>query len=184
MSLQSIKKSIIHGIIVRGTLDGTLPRNRIYKKKITTAQRKAFRRYLSHQLERLFQEILGKKTYTDEDHYRAIFRFANKISRHKTFRTYLVQNRLRVGTAQKLINLYWKMNWLLKPGIKAPLHCPFDRIIIQELGSAVHDIRWTLSDNMDDYKRLVAAARQRSGKMSMAEWELDTYGQKTIPDMR
>jgi hypothetical protein len=75
------------------------------------------------------------------------------------------------------------MNWLLKPGTRQPLHCPFDSIIIRELNRSVHDIRWTQFDDIDDYKRLVAATRQKSGRKSIAEWELATYRQKTIPDL-
>lgn len=184
MSIQSIKRSIIHSIVVRGTLDGALQRNRVYKKKkTTTGQRKAFREYLARELERLLQSILSKQNYTDKDHYLAISRFADKVSRHQTYRHYLDGSRLKIGTAQKLINLYWKMNWLLKPGIKPPLHCPFDSIIIRELDHSVHDIRWTQFDDIDDYKLLVAASRQKSGRKSIAEWELDTYRQKTIPDL-
>jgi hypothetical protein len=182
MSIQSIKKDIIHSIAVRGTLDGALQRNSIYKKnKTTNTQRKQFREYLSQELERLLQRILSKKKYTDADHFRTIAAFSDKASRHKIFRTYLVRNRLKIGTAQKLINLYWKMNWLLKPAIKLPLHCPFDCIIIRELDNSVRDIRWTLSDKMDDYKRLVAAARAKSGGKSIFEWELKTYGERTLP---
>src|ERR1700722_14031440 len=108
MSMQSIKKSIIHSMIVRGTLDGALQRNHIYKKNTTTTQRKEFRKYLSQELEHVLQDILSKKDYTDKYHYRAISAFSNRVSRQKTYRTYLVRNRLRIGTAQKLINLYWK----------------------------------------------------------------------------
>lgn len=184
MSLRATKRTIIQSIISRGTLDGALQRNRIYKPHATTAaQRKAFRSYLAQELESLLQGILRNKEYTDRDHYRVIAAFANKISRHKTFRTCLVKGRLQIGTAQKLINLHWKMSWLLKPGIKAPLHCPFDSIIIRELGPAVQDIRWTKCDDIRDYKRLVAAARQKSGTRSLAEWELDTYRKRTIPDI-
>ena len=181
--MRSIRKSIIHTIVVRGTFDGALRHNRIYKERTTTIQRKAVREHLSKELEHLLQRILNKKDYTDTDHYRAIAAFSSKVSGHKTFRAYLVNNKLKIGTAQKLINLYWKMSWLLKPGIKVPLHCPFDSIIIRELDRSVRDIRWTRFDKIDDYKRLVAAVRQLSGSVSIAEWELDTYYQKVVYDI-
>jgi hypothetical protein len=181
MQIQEIKKSIIHTIAVRGTFDGAFSRNPIYKKKKPTAtERKAFRDYLSDQLERILQRILDKKEYTDRDHYRAIDAFSKKVSRHNIYRTYLVENKLTIGTAQKLLNLYWKMNWLLKPGIRTPLHCPFDSIIIRELDPSVRNLRWTQFDDIDDYKRLVKAAQKQSGGRSIFEWELETYHQQTI----
>jgi hypothetical protein len=75
------------------------------------------------------------------------------------------------------------MSWLLKPKIKVPLHCPFDNIIIKELDKSVHHIKWTQLDKIEDYKNLVDEVRRKvSGRKSIAEWELETYGLNTVPN--
>jgi hypothetical protein len=183
MTIRSIKAQIIDNIIVRGTFDGALQRSRVYlDDQSTPAQRKVFRHYLSRELDELLRDILGRKRYLDDDHCRVIVGFANKVSGHRAYQNYLMGRRLRIGTAQKLINLYWKMNWLLKPRFPPPIHCPFDSIIIKELDSSVHHIRWTKFDTIEAYKKLVQAARDAAGRRSIAEWELETYGTRTIPD--
>lgn len=184
MSVRSIKKRIIENIIIRGTLDGALSRNHIYGEKVTPNERREFRIFLSKELLIMLNDVLSKEDYNDRDHYRIITAFSNKISRDRRFKRCLANGRLRIGTSQKLINLYWKMNWLFKPGIKVPLHCPFDSIIIRKLDRSVHHIKWTKSDEITEYKTLVAEARKKlpSGK-SIAEWELETYGSDTIPNI-
>jgi hypothetical protein len=184
MSIRSIKAQIIDNIIVRGTFDGGLQRSRVYLDgESTPEQRKAFRHYLFRELRDLLEDILEREHYIDNDHYRTITTFARTVSRHPEFRHFLVDHTLRIGTAQKLINLYWKMNWLLKPNFPLPIHCPFDSIIIRELDRSVQHIRWTQFNAIDDYKKLVRAARVAAGNRSIAEWELERYSTRTIPDM-
>jgi hypothetical protein len=184
VSIRSIKAQIIDNIIIRSTFDGGLQRSRLYSDgQSTPEQRKAFRHYLSRELHDLLESIIARERYSDNDHYRKIVAFAHKVSQHEVYRHYLVDYRLRIGCTQKLINLYWKMNWLSKRHFPPPIHCPFDSIIIQELDASVQHIRWTQFDTIDKYKQLVQAARTAAGDRSIALWELERYGMRTIPDM-
>jgi len=184
MNLSATKAKIIKNIVVSGTLQGALSRNSIYDKNATMTERKEFREFLSKELPVVLNGILSKAVYNDNDHYRTVVAFSNKISRNKKIQKCLLNGRLRIGTSQKLINLYWKMSWLLLPKVKSPIHCPFDRIIIRELDRSVHHINWTQSDKIEDYKYLVSEARKKvSGRITIAEWELETYGLNTIVDI-
>lgn len=69
------------------------------------------------------------------------------------------------------------MCWLLKPGVRVPLHCPFDGIIIKELDKSVHHIKRTKMVDIEQYKALVSAAREIAGsRNTTAAWELEAYG--------
>ena len=105
--------------------------------------------------------------------------------------------RLRFGRAQKLLNMYFKYMWCADE--ISPPHCPFDNIIIKRLvadggfgeergsmarlqGRDGHEnVRhWTKSDNPDDYRAwLVAARRIAEGKYrSLSEWELVMFSEE------
>ena len=88
--------------------------------------------------------------------------------------------RFRIGIAQKLINLYWKYSWILKPNISTPIHCPFDSIVINDIIAFKEreKVNWTEFDEEDDvYLELVERAKQFSGDKysSIAEMELVEY---------
>ncbi len=183
MSIRKTKEQIIGDIAIQLTFDGGLRRSRVYiEKQSTPNKRKEFRHYLRKELRNLMEGILDRENYSDNDHYRTIVAFSVAVSRHSKYRHFLAGNALRIGTAQKLINLYWKMNWVLKPKFPQPIHCPFDSIIIKKLDRSVHHIHWTQFEDINDYKKLVEAARKKAGALSIAEWELETYKMRTIPD--
>jgi hypothetical protein len=181
MTIQQAKKEVIKSIILRGTFDGAFRHNKIYASAASNLKRKQFRAYLEQELSNVLQHIQSRARYTDKDHYRTIATFSDRISRHGAFTGCLFEGRFRIGTAQKLLNLYWKMSWILKPSVKTPLHCPFDRIIIRQLDKSVHFLNWTQLDTIEEYQLLVVAARKRTqANQSIATWELETYLDKTV----
>ena len=184
MNRKNIKDRVIENIIVSGTLRGAINRNSFYSPEMKNENnnRREFRNYLGKELRKTLNRILEKEHYSDRNHSETIVRFANKISRHKKYGACLFNNTLRIGTSQKLINLYWKMSWLLRRGIDPPIHCPFDRIIIRGLDKSVWNINWTESDSIQDYKDLVKAARKKAVGSTIADWELRKYGDLTIPE--
>ena len=104
--------------------------------------------------------------------------------------------RLKFGRAQKLLNMYLKYMWCANK--TSPPHCPFDNIIISRLVSEMafgergsmarlqkqkghKNVRhWTKSDNPDDYRAWLAAARRvAEGKYrSLSEWELVMFSEE------
>ena len=107
----------------------------------------------------------------------------------------LCNGRFRIGTAQKVLNLYLKYLWVAGE-IPPPPHCPFDRIVIhdimakyfkdkddKEVGKILRNINWTELDQMANrhgkigYCGLVKLAEKCKGEeyASLAEWELVEY---------
>ena len=179
MKTEELRTLVIESLVVRNTLDGAFQRANIYKKSgdITTAQKKHFRDFLAFQLKLTLSRILIISDYTDNHHFEIITQFSETVSeKHKNI---LEDGRLRIGHAQKLINLYWKLSWLLKKDIPKPVHCPFDSIIISKLPKEVRHITWTKMDRIDDYKALVAACREMltvsDTSYCITDWELKVY---------
>ena len=167
------KNDLIQNIIFRVSLNAAFQRNKIYHKKLSATDDKKLKLYLKTKLASLLNQIQTQKHYTDIDHYKTIILFSEEVSGSNN--KYLENGRLTIGTSQKLINVYWKMSWLLQKNIPVPIHCPFDGFIIRNLGKMVRDIKWTNMDKIDDYKRLVTAAKQKSNGISLAKWELLHY---------
>ena len=91
---------------------------------------------------------------------------------------FLNNDGLKIGVAQKAINLYLKYLWCLCL-IEEPPHCPLDRNIISNLKEN-NDVSWT--DLVDDigkrkYKEIMDEIGElaRDEGRSIAEWELLQY---------
>ena len=155
MNSNHIKQDVIEGMVVRMTLDGAFQRAKIYNSEaeVSDKQRIHFRNSIALTLESTLIKIQAKNKYCDTEHYQTIEEFVERIGREHD--NILHENRLRIGIGQKLINLYWKCSWILKPDITPLAHCPFDSVIIKKLGSK---IPWTKDINMADYQDLVRAA--------------------------
>lgn len=179
MSEEELKALVIESLIVRNTMDGAFQRANIYSKSgnIDAEQKKHFRDFLAFQLKSTLSRISIISDYSDNHHYEIISEFSDTVS--ETYKDILKDGRLRIGHAQKLINLYWKLSWLLKKDIPKPIHCPFDSIIISKLPKEVRHITWTKMDKIDDYKALVSACREMlivsDSNYCITDWELKVY---------
>lgn len=178
----SEKAKAIHNLTIFLTFDGVFPRSDIYEEGATNSEKREFKDDLAYCLMDFRRKILKEKkgkNYTEKDHYRMIEEFGSEIlKKHKRI---LQGGKLRIGIKQKMLNLFWKVNWLLHTDIKEPLHCPFDSIIIQKLKIKGKRINWTEFDSMSDYKKLVKAAEivHKEKYSSIAEWELGEYLKKS-----
>ncbi len=76
---------------------------------------------------------------------------------------------LRIGPAQKALNLYLKYMWCLGQ-IGTPPHCPIDARILEK-APEVRDVKWTAIDSVGEYMRCIRALRSIAGTESLAEWE-------------
>jgi hypothetical protein len=135
----------------------------------------AFKKYLRTKLEKWLNRVLGDQKYNEAAHFKAIEKFSNSVS--QKYGHALSKGRLNIGTTQKLLNVYWKANWIFRKGVKEPLHCPFDGIIIKHLTNDVKHMSWTKIDTLKEYKLLVSAAKMKCDKLSLAQWELLKYNQ-------
>ena len=91
----------------------------------------------------------------------------------------------RIGAAQKALNLYLKYRWA-RNLIKAPPHCPIDRVIIDEIKkrdpnrcscSICKTTMWTKMDNIEEYEHLIERARSAAGNegYDLPHWELKIW---------
>jgi len=173
MSIVNIKDAAIDGILLRLTFDGAFQRANIYKGNLKAVQRKEFRNSIAVLLSKYLKQIKKRKKYKDQDHYKTIAEFSKEVTRKHS--QILQGKRMRIGNAQKFLNLYWKVCWLLKKGTPKPIHCPFDSIIMKKLPKKVR-VPWTQFDTIEEYKILVESVELKIGRhKSIAEWELAIY---------
>lgn len=152
------------------TLMGTVQRNKIYKDGVAERERKAFQIALKQNLLEISKQY--KKPVSESDHELNIIQLADQLTAsHKAI---LFNDRFRIGTAQKALNLFLKYLWCAGE-IAEPPHCPFDFIIIQKLPNELHSNKWTKVDDIKIYRKLVAAAKACAAPISLAEWELSAW---------
>ena len=173
MAINETKKTARESIFLRLTIDGAFQRSKIYEKNVSDASRREFRKFIGELLHKTLTEIQRRERYTDNDHYSTIEKVSKVVT--NKYSIMLNENRLRIGNAQKFVNLYWKVCWLLQPKISIPIHCPFDSIVIRHLGKDVQKIAWTKFQSLKDYIKLVEAGKVAAGAKNIAEWELEIY---------
>ena len=151
------------------TLMGTVQRAGVYKPNTPEKKRKEFQSTLREWLEQIVQSY--KEKISEDAHIKNILELSNHLS---TVHADILQcGRFRIGQAQKALNLYLKYLWCLRRIAESP-HCPFDYQIISKLPS-YDGPKWTIIDKVEDYRKLVAAAKANAGELSLSRWELETY---------
>src|SRR5262245_61793553 len=119
MATRKLKTKVVSGILIRLTFDGAFQRAKIYAKSIPEEKRKALRKYITFELPKTLRANEKRKQYSDKDHYNTIRRFSDHVT--EAFKNMLEQKRFRIGNAQKFINLYWKVAWLLGQSSMRPV---------------------------------------------------------------
>lgn len=173
MTIKQAKSQLIDNIVFKIAINGAFQRNNVYCRKMGGKDIKEFKIYLKETIENTLNVIIAHQSYCDQDHYRNIEKISKIIS--KRYHWCLRDGRMNIGTAQKLLNLYWKMKWVFNKNIFPPIHCPFDGVIIKKLGNGVKNIKWTLIEDIGEYKKLVRAARRESKGECLSDWELKAY---------
>jgi hypothetical protein len=154
-----------HGMV----LQATVQRARIYAPDAPEGDREAFRQSLRKELDLLTPGY--QRAISGAEHVRNIEQLSKTISRRHGLA--LRDGRFRIGPAQKALNLMLKCHWSAG-WIPEPPHCPLDSIIIGKLSGDVK-LNWTDLDSVAEYQRLIEAAREAAGALSLAVWELATY---------
>lgn len=140
----------------------------VYAKGVKSHQRKKEKKVLRGVLEKL-EEMYVKGGVTEDQHVEFIRQTAEDVS--AALGNKLHNGRLRVGVAQKLINLHLKYLWATGY-IEEPPHCPIDGII-RDKAKITYD--WTTNDSIEDYKQAVAALRNAANGRSLSVWELEEF---------
>lgn len=150
-------------------LQATVQRAGIYEPAAAEFERAGFRAGLRSALEAVAPRYAS--SVDDATHTVNIGALADLMSRDHG--AALRGGRFRIGPSQKALNLFLKYLWC-SDTIPMPPHCPFDAVILSQM-PMVSGIAWTRLDSISEYQRIVAAAREQAGAVSLAEWELALY---------
>jgi hypothetical protein len=168
-ALAEFQRSQIFGM----TLAATTQRSRLYANSPSDQVRKIFHRSFRKKLESLSEAYA--QTVREETHIRSIETLASSMSdQHAEI---LNGGHMRIGHAQKALNLYLKYLWCFGQ-IPEPPHCPIDSVILKRIPS-FGAVRWTRIDSVADYMKVIGAARNEASQknMSLSQWELHVYNE-------
>lgn len=168
------KWKFVEDQLIANSIQGAFQRANVYRDGVPkdAARRKQLRTKLAALLRRLATQYVNP--VASDRHNQNIAKIANDLTAEFGNQDLLLNNRFRIGIAQKALNLYLKYLWCLGR-IPTPPHCPFDNGIIRKLNL---NLNWTELDSIDDYRTIVNAARekiQQTGHGSLSDWELDAW---------
>jgi hypothetical protein len=155
---------------------GALGRSNTYQESAPENVRATLR----HALRKMLKDIVVqyKHSVDDRAHAAHIRKIANAMT--SEFSGCLRGGRLRIGIAQKSLNLYLKYLWCVGD-IPMPPHCPFDSVVMACLPEPQR-VRWTSIHTTNRYMALVKAARAVAGAKSLAKWELEVWARRAQRD--
>jgi hypothetical protein len=151
------------------TLMATVQRGKVYSAGATEGQKDAVRQTLRSELEQLTPNY--REAVPETQHVENIASLANRLSAQHSHA--LDKGRFRIGSAQKALNLHLKYLWCLDL-ISLPPHCPFDAIVLSRIPGC-SDVRWTALDSLEEYEKIVRAARAVACDCPLPLWELRLY---------
>ncbi len=156
------------------TLSATAQRSNLYQRDLPEDVRRVFQRSLRRSLERIAHNY--DATTSDEDHCKNIASIAHHMS--ELHGEILCHGGMRIGHAQKCLNLYLKYLWVFDLGPEPP-HFPVDAIILQFI-PAFRNVRWTQMNSLNQYVSIVSAAKLEADKanLSLPQWELHCYNRR------
>ena len=172
--MDKAKKAFLRRIALSNSIQAAFQHSSIYSSD-DSKKRAEFRQHI--------EEILTdtsccyKNRVCDEFHVNNISNISADIS--NVHGKILSNGRLRIGVAQKALNLYLKFSWLFG-WIAKPPHCPFDRIVLAELDLSGHCCEkcklWTKMDCLGCYRYWVDRANEKVQTcpvcISLADWEV------------
>jgi hypothetical protein len=171
--IEQLKSTFMRKSVYDLTISGAFSRNSIYADKIDNKAKNDFKKAIYEHLNQLEQKY--NNPVTVEEYINDVSFLSKKLS--KKYNHILKDSKLRLGAAQKLLSLHLKHLWAMGLIAEPPL-CPFDGIIIQQLG-LTH--RWTRLDSIKEFKELITAVFDRCKEdgfgNNVSLWEMHIYEQ-------
>ncbi len=148
----------------------------IYNVNSTPGLKLKFKKYLHEEVQTIFIGYNLVEPVTRNQHAKNIVKLSNASSVH----SHILENeRLNIGTCQKILNLYLKQMWCAGILHHEPPDFPIDRIILKRIG--IKDINWTEITQINEYKNIIAKAEEYVNKnmngYSLAQFELEAYNE-------
>ncbi|MBL7075737.1 hypothetical protein ISS37_10930 [candidate division KSB1 bacterium] len=160
----------IEKIIIGRTIQAAFQRGKVYAEDLSKKDRTELKKSIKEELKKIAKNYTN--SVSESSHINKIQQLSQTIS--NTHREKLKGGQLRIGTAQKLLNVYIKFLWCLDEA-KKPKHCPIDRIVLKE----IKDTRkWTDLKTIKEYKDVITKIRSHKGKKSIAKWEWELWNNK------
>jgi len=165
----------IHGMFLRNSINAALARNPVYADGADLAMKQNFKSACKQRLTEL-----GIRYYAWEwdlpRYCQEIVSFSDAISRASA--VVLRDQRLKIGTSQKMISLYLKYLWLDGDPSKKPIGAVLDRGILVESGYQ-NPPAWTQLDDVEIYSNIqlcISRKAESEGYGSGAVWEAEKWG--------
>jgi len=165
-----MKKRFLQDMALSNTQSSSFQHANVYADNISLDRRKSFVQEFRHKLEGL-EKIYGQ-TVSSEQHPKNIEGFADSLT--NSFPDVLYEKKMRIGIAQKAVNLYLKYMWCFG-WIPEPPHCPIDRTVLE----AVDDQDdWTKMDGIRNYSEKIRKIELKKGDKSFSEWECELFNNR------
>ncbi|MBI4086100.1 MAG: hypothetical protein HY433_02575 [Candidatus Liptonbacteria bacterium] len=170
-----LKNDFLENVIATNSIFAAFGRANIYSPIANKKDKEKLKHFIKARLKKYLDEYDGGNI-SEKEHISNIQKLADETSTY--FRDILLDGRLRIGTAQKLLNLYLKYIWVLGWMKKPPPHCPFDSRVIGKLGKnvSIKCKKFTETDDENCYYEWVNAVRNIAGE-KIAEWELRFFNE-------
>jgi hypothetical protein len=169
--MDDLQWKFLHREILRGCVTVSFQHAKVYAANAKDEDKEKVRNELRRALKEIGEHYTNAEVL-EEDHSKNIEEIARRIK--SSCGPTLHEGQFRIGIAQKALNLYLKYLWCLDKIPRPPPHCPFDTTVINQLEPSKRH-PWTKIESTKEYKDLVEAAKEKAGKLSLAEWELCVY---------
>lgn len=171
MSSEFNRNQVLEDLAWRLAWRGAITRNRKLERPIDKFNRCEHERYIHGRAKQLCARS-EKKPISEIEFLEAVEQLASDVSTR-----YPVSDNkhsaLNIGTAQKVLSLYLKFNWLFGLCPEPPL-APVDRLIQSR------PVPWTEMSTMEAYKDVIAGMKERAADQSLARWEAMEYLSKSM----
>jgi hypothetical protein len=153
---------------LKNTIKASFGRNKIYNDQANPIKRRELGKALKAELQKISAQY--DNAVGEEAHCKNIEGLANTIT--KQFGDNLNDERFKIGTAQKALNLHLKFRWCLGKQKMPPPHCPLDSRILKKAGIYKP---WTKLNCIETYKSWIKKLKDRASPESLPAWELDNW---------
>lgn len=164
------------------SLNAALGRSTTYSNEATDPMKNEFRECFRNILKCLGKQY--KEKVEEAEHIKNIECICDTLSdKHAAT---LRNGRLRVGIAQKALNLYLKYLWRCGC-IKEPPHCPLDSVVLKMLKRELRQAgerwtpiksKWTEINEMREYMDWIKKIEEVVNECSIAQWELKAFNKE------
>ena len=128
--------AFIKKIILRSSIQAAFQRGSVYAVNISTGERDLLKESIKRELEEFTESY--SITVSEANHIENIKQLSRRITQEHE--GVLRDGELRIGTAQKLLNVYIKFLWCLNEATQ-PEHCPINGIVLRKI--RVNNCSWT-----------------------------------------